>query len=156
LAKVNRELILNPRLSLNQGAILPWFSLGRWSLRTLGVPYQKWSLQNLSEKEHFSLDEPFQNLPEHIQELVLYGNKSYADYEGIITRMERAHLETSSEYLRSEISKYMSEITCPACKGARLSPEALSVKIGGKNIHEVCAMPVHDEISFLKIWKITP
>jgi len=153
LAKVNRELILNPRLSLNQGAILPWFSLGRWSLRTLGVPYQKWSLQNLSEKEHFSLDEPFQNLPEHIQELVLYGNKSYADYEGIITRMERAHLETSSEYLRSEISKYMSEITCPACKGARLSPEALSVKIGGKNIHEVCAMPVHDEISFLKIWK---
>lgn len=150
LAKVNRELILNPRLSLNQGAILPWFSLGRWSLRTLGVPYQKWSLQNLSEKEHFSLDEPFQNLPEHIQELVLYGNKSYADYEGIITRMERAHLETSSEYLRSEISKYMSEITCPACKGARLSPEALSVKIGGKNIHEVCAMPVHDEISFFK------
>jgi len=42
--------------------------------------------------------------------------------------MERAHLETSSEYLRAEIAKYMSEITCPACQGARLSPEALAVK----------------------------
>ncbi len=161
LAKVNKELILNPRLSLNQGAILPWFSLGRWSLRTLGVPYQKWSLQNLSEKENFSMDEPFQNLPAHIQELVLYGNKAYAaasakgngepmDYEGIIPRMERAHRETTSEYLRSEITKYMSEIECPACRGARLSPEALSVKVGGKSIHEVAALPVREEIIFFQ------
>jgi len=150
LAKVNRDLILNPRLSLNQGAILPWFSLGRWSLRTLGVPYQKWSLQNLAEKEKFSLDESFQNLPEHIQKLVLFGDKTHPDYEGIIPRMERAHRETTSEYLRSEISKYMSEIACPACNGARLSPEALSVKVGAKSIHEIASMPVRDEIEFFK------
>jgi len=99
-------------------------------------------------KKHFSLDEPFQNLPTPIQDLVLYGSKDYPEYEGVIPRMERAHLETSSEYLRAEIAKYMSEITCPACQGARLSPEALAVKIDQKNIHEICSLPVREEISF--------
>jgi len=150
LAKVNQALILNPRLSLNQGAILPWFALGRWSLRSLGVPHQKWSLQNLAEKENFSLDEPFQNLPEHIQKLVLYGDSKHAGYEAIIPRMERAYRETTSEYLRSEIAKYMSEIDCPSCNGARLSPEALAVKIQGKSIYDIAAMPVRDEIAFFK------
>jgi len=150
LAKVNEALILNPRLSLNQGAILPWFSMGRWSLRTMGVPHQKWTLQNLAEKEGFSLDEPFGNLPEHIRRLVLDGGKSRENYEGIIPRMERAYRETTSEYLRGEIAKYMSEIECSSCRGARLSPEALSVRIGGKNIHQLCAMPVAEEIDFFK------
>lgn len=150
LAKINKSLILNPRLSLNQGAILPWFSLGRWSLRSLGVPAQKWSLQNLAQKENFSLDEPFGNLPEQIQEIVLYGNKNPANYEGIIPRMERAYRETSSEYLRGEITKYMSEIECSACNGARLSPEALAVKIGQKSIYDISAMPVKEEIDFFK------
>jgi len=162
LAKINELLILNPRLSLNQGAILPWFSLGRWSLRTMGVPHQKWSLQNLAETKNFSLDEPFGNLPEHIRQLVLYGLPSKAlasegsltkegdliGYEGVIPRMERAYRETTSEYLRGEIAKYMSEIECSACRGARLSPEALSVKIGGKNIAEICRLPVREEIGF--------
>ncbi len=150
LAKINKSLILNPRLSLNQGAILPWFSLGRWSLRTLGVPHQKWSLQNLADTEGFSLDEPFQNLPEHIQELVLYGNKSHRDYEGVIPRMERAWRETTSEYLRGEIAKYMSEIECSACGGARLSPESLAVKIEQKSVYDVSSMPVKEEIEFFK------
>ena len=150
LAKVNEALILNPRLSLNQGAILPWFSMGRWSLRTLGVPHQKWSLQNLAEKENFSLDEPFGNLPDPIRQLVLYGGKSHASYEGVIPRMERTYRETTSEYLRQEIAKYMSEIECSSCRGARLSPEALSVKIGEKNIHQLCALPVAEEIDFFK------
>jgi Excinuclease ATPase subunit len=132
LAKVNRELVLNPRLSLNEGAILPWFSLGRWTLRTLGVPYQKWSLEKLAEKEGFSLNVPFKELPEDIQQLVLFGDKKHSGYEAIIPRMERAYRETTSEYLRAEISKYMSEIACPDCDGARLSPEALAVKVGGK------------------------
>ncbi|HPO06905.1 MAG TPA: excinuclease ABC subunit UvrA [Candidatus Pacearchaeota archaeon] len=150
IAKINESLILNPRLSLNQGAILPWFSLGRWSLRTMGVPHQKWSLQNLAAAKSFSLDEPFGNLPEHIQTLVLYGDKSDPSYEGIISRMERAYRETTSEYLRGEITKYMSEIECSACGGARLSPEALSVKIAGSNIADVCRLPAKDAIVFLE------
>ncbi|MFZ3074479.1 MAG: hypothetical protein WA093_05155, partial [Minisyncoccales bacterium] len=150
LAKVNRELVLNPRLSLNEGAILPWFSLGRWTLRTLGVPHQKWSLEKLAEKESFSLNVPFKELPENIQQLVLFGDKKHSDYEAIIPRMERAYRETTSEYLRAEISKYMSEIACPDCGGARLSPEALAVKVGGKSIYEASSMPVRDEIAFFK------
>jgi len=150
LAKVNEVLVLNPRLSLNQGAILPWFSLGRWSLRSLGVPYQKWSLQNLAESENFSLDVPFKDLPEDIQKLVLYGNTRFPDFEAVIPRMERAYRQTTSEYLRQEIAKYMSEIECPACRGARLSPESLAVKIEGKNIFELSSMPVREEIDFFK------
>jgi excinuclease ABC subunit A len=170
LAKVNRDLVLNPRLSLNQGAILPWFSLGRWTLRSLGVPYQKWSLERLAERNNFSLDAPFKDLPENIQELVLFGKKvkvpvsaprdndpgfednfgEPTEYEGIIPRMERTYRETTSEYLRAEISKYMSEIACPACGGARLSPEALAVKVDGKSIHELSALPVREEIIFFK------
>jgi excinuclease ABC subunit A len=150
LAKVNEALVLNPRLSLNQGAILPWFSLGRWSLRSLGVPYQKWSLQNLAERENFSLDVPFKDLPGNIRQLVLYGDSEHPDFEAVIPRMERAYRETSSEYLRAEIAKYMSEIECPACHGARLAPEPLAVKIEGKNIYEISSLPVREEINFFR------
>jgi len=150
LAKVNRELVLNPRLSLNEGAILPWFSLGRWTLRSLGVPYQKWSLEKLAAEEKFSMDAAFKDLPEDIQQLVLFGDKKHPGYEAIIPRMERAYRETSSEYLRAEISKYMSEIACPDCGGARLSREVLAVKVGGKSIYEASSMPVRDEIAFFK------
>ena len=148
LLKVNPELIINPNLSLNQGAILPWFSLGRWSLRSLGVPYQKWSLEQLAGSSGFSINQPFKTLPENIKDLVLYGDRLHPDFEGIITRMERSYHETSSEYLRAEIYKFMTEITCPDCHGARLSPEALSVKIRSKNIHDVSSLPVRDEIIF--------
>jgi len=150
LAKVNRDLVLNPRLSLNQGAILPWFSLGRWTLRSLGVPYQKWSLEKLAEKEGFSLDTTFKELSEKIQEMVLFGAKTHPDYEAIIPRMERAYRETTSEYLRAEISKYMSEIACPVCLGARLSDEALSVKVADKSIYDVSSLPVREEITFFE------
>lgn len=150
LQKVSPELILNPNLSLNEGAVLPWFSLGRWSQRSLGVPYQKWSLENLAEKLSFSLDSPFRTLPENARNAVLFGSAEFPDYEGILPRMERTFHETTSEYLRQEISKYMTEITCPECGGARLSPESLAMKIKGKNIHELASMPVRDEIVFFR------
>ena len=150
LAKVNQDLVLNPRLSLNEGAILPWFAMGRWSLRSLGVPHQKWSLQVLAEKENFSLNTAFKDLPENIQKLVLNGDSKHPGFEAIIPRMERAYRETTSEYLRGEIAKYMSEIDCPDCRGARLSPDALAVKIEQKSIYDLAALPVRDEIVFFE------
>jgi len=154
LLKVNPDLVLNPNLSLNEGAILPWFSLGRWSLRSLGVPYQKWSLEQLADQLHFSLNVPFRTLPPDIQKIVLYGDKTN-HYEGVVSRMERVYHETSSEYLRAEIYKFMTEITCPECRGARLSADALSVKINQKNIYETASMPVRDQIVFLTSLMIT-
>jgi excinuclease ABC subunit A len=150
LLKINPELMLNPNLSLNQGAVLPWFNLGRWSQRSLAVPYQKWSLESLAEELKFSLDAPFKGLPEDIKRTVLFGSEKYPNYEGIVPRMERTYHETDSEYLRSEISKYMTEISCPDCRGARLAREPLAVKIAGKNIHELASLPVREEIPFFK------
>lgn len=150
LLKINPELMINPNLSLNEGAVLPWFNLGRWSQRSLAVPYQKWSLENLAERLDFSLDKPFTKLPEEIRNTVLFGDEKYPNYEGIVPRMERTYHETTSEYLRAEISKYMTEIPCPDCHGARLAREPLAVKIAGKNIYELASMPVREEIPFFK------
>jgi len=72
---------------MNQGAILPWFSLGRWTQRSLGVPYQKWSLENLARTLNFSLDAPFRNLTKAQQDIILFGTPDLPDYEGIIPRM---------------------------------------------------------------------
>lgn len=150
LLKINSELMINPSLSLNEGAILPWFNLGRWSQRSLAVPYQKWSLENLAESLGFSLDAPFEKLSEEHKKIALFGSEKFPNYEGIVPRMERTYHETDSEYLRAEISKYMTEISCPECHGARLAREPLAVKIEGKNIFELSSMPIREEIPFFK------
>ncbi|MCD6115073.1 excinuclease ABC subunit UvrA [bacterium] len=151
LLKVDPKLIINEDLSLAEGAILPWFSLSRFSLRSLSVPYQKWALEELAEELGFSLNTPFKKLPKQIQEIVLYGDTSgTTNYEGVIPKMERLYHETESEYIREEISKYMTEIVCPRCNGARLRKEALSIKIAGKNIYEVCLMSAKESIKFFE------
>ena len=81
----------------------------------------------------------------------MYGDASgITNYEGVIPKMERLYHETESEYIREEISKYMTEIVCPKCNGARLRKEALSIKIAGKNIYEVCLMSAKESIKFFK------
>ncbi|MCD6429073.1 excinuclease ABC subunit UvrA [bacterium] len=151
LLKVDPKLIINENLSLAEGAILPWFSLSRFSLRSLGVPYQKWALEEVANELGFSLNVPFKNLSKEIQEIILYGDTSgITNYEGVIPKMERLYHETDSDYIREEISKYMTEIVCPKCKGARLRKEALSIKIQNKNIYDVCLMPAKEAINFFE------
>ena len=151
LLKIDPRLILNPNLSISEGAILPWFSLSRFSRRALGAPYQKWQLEELAQLYNFSLDVPFGSLPKHIQELVLFGDKSgKTNFEGIIPRMERIYHETDSDYIRNEIAKYMTELVCPVCHGARLRPEALSIKIQGKNIYQITEMSIQENRRFFE------
>lgn len=151
LLKVDPNLILNPELSLNQGAILPWFSLSRFSLRSLRVPNAQWELQKVSQVYDFSLDVPFKSLSENIQDIVLKGdNSDKTNYEGIIPKMEKLFHETDSDYIREEISKYMTEIVCPKCNGARLRQEALAIKIKDKNIYDVCAMAIEEAAPFFE------
>jgi len=147
LKKVDPDLILNPKLSLNEGAILPWFALSRFSRRALQVPLLQWQLENLSQKFNFSLDIPFKDLPQKIQQIILYGGEGF---DGIIPKIEKLYLETSSEYIRDEISKYVREIICPDCQGARLKKEVLAIKINNKNIFELTSLPVSEEVEFFK------
>jgi len=151
LLKVDETLILNPDLTINEGAILPWFSLSRFSRRSLGVSYQKWQIEELAEAYNFSLDIPFKNLNKEIQNIILYGDKSgRTNFEGVIPRMERIYHETDSEYIREEIAKYMREVVCPECKGARLKKEALAVKVAGKNIEQIVSLSIKEAKKFFQ------
>ena len=76
-------------------------------------------------------------------------------YEGIINNLKRRYFETSSDYIKREVEQYMGDNACPKCKGARLSPEALAVTVGDKNIYEFCKMSIIDEVEFFKKIKLS-
>ncbi len=131
---VDPELIIpDKRKSIRQGAIAPWShreEIFQWyasALRSL--------LKALGPS--LDLDIPWNQLSPKIQQAILYGyHTSKIDFEGVIPNMERRYLETESEWMREEIGKYQTTSPCEGCHGARLKPEALAVKIGGKNISE--------------------
>ena len=145
--EVEKSLLLNEKLSLAEGAILPLERLSRFGRRALGVSYLRWELEELLEEKGYSFNTPFEELPKRLQDLVLYGDESF---EGVIPRLQRVYYETDSEFIRSEISRYLVEKPCPECKGARLRKEALALKLGGKNIYEVSLLPIKELIKFFK------
>ena len=135
-------LIINPALSIMEGAIGP-----------VGEPRGRIydTLRYLSRKYRIDLQTPWENLKEREKEIILYGDDLV---EGIIPYLERRYRETESDWVRYEIEKYMSIQPCPACKGARLRKEALSVKIGGKNIYDVVRMTVKEALKFFEELKL--
>lgn len=138
--------------SLREGAM----TITGWNLDTGKMTEMYFSA--LSKHYGFSLDTPVKDLPKDIYHMLLYGNNgekikleyatrsfsgSYESaWEGIIPNLARRYRETSSDYTKSEIEKYMTTTPCDTCKGKRLKKEALSVLVGGKNIAELCDMPV--------------
>jgi excinuclease ABC subunit A len=150
-------VVPDKHLSLNDGAILPWSKSGNKD------NYYYQMLQAVSEHYGFSMDTPFEELPEKYQRYILYGtpdrvqfifrrknrqHKVNRRFEGVVKRMERLFMETQSNYMRSYVGKFMSDRKCPVCKGTRLRPEARSVTIGGKSISEVVEMPIKNSKSF--------
>ena len=114
--------------TIRQGAIAPWSSRGG----DMFMWYDT-ALKSLIRTIDLDLDTPWRLLDEGTKRAVLYGYKSF---EGVIPNMERRFMETSSDWMREEISKYQSTSPCEECHGARLRPEALAVKVGGKDIAE--------------------
>ena len=136
------------------------------SLREGGLRISGWNMEigsvsemyyrALSERYNFSLDVPVKDLPREIINILLYGNDGEilnlkynsrkisgeytGSYEGIIPNLKRRYRESTSEWVKSEISKYMIEKPCPCCEGKRLNEKALSVKIGKYNIVDICDM----------------
>jgi excinuclease ABC subunit A len=143
-------IISNKDLSLSQGAIAPW---------TRGGPSSGWYIslmESVAKANGFSATTAIKDLdPKHI-DLILYGNdekkvtvrhrtgrgQTYewdTNFEGVIPNLERRYKRTESDYMRTQIERYMSARHCPSCAGKRLRPEALSVKVCGLNIMDVCA-----------------
>ena len=138
--------------SINDGAIEAWKRGGRGY-----ILYYRWLIRELSREMKFDLDAPFRKLGKNIQRSVLYGTDVFAGgkpFEGVIPHLERLFKQTDSDYLKEEISRFMSTLACPACNGARLKKESLSVKIGGKNIREVTQMSVLAARSFFNELKL--
>ena len=167
LMKIDPALVVpNPEKSLNDGAI----HASGWnsdSQNTIAEMYYR----ALARHMNFSMDTPFQDLPENVQNVLLYGTKekmevSYssayssgkflAAFEGIIPNMERRYRETTSDWTKAEIESRMSHVLCPDCKGKRLKPETLAVTIGDLNIAELCDRNVISSRRFLKGLELTP
>ena len=130
--------------SVREGAIAPWTGLGGDMFHWYDT-----ALRSLMRVVRFDIDMPWYKLPEETKQAILYGKKGHIQtFEGVIPNMERRYMETDSEWMREELSKYQATSPCEACHGQRLKPEALAVKIGGKNISEA----THSSIANALIW----
>jgi excinuclease ABC subunit A len=146
-------VIPNKNLTLAEGAVQPW---ARSSPVT---PWYYSMLHSVANKYGFSVHTPVKNLTEEQLNIIIYGSrgrpvtvthetqlgKHYewdTSFEGVIPNLERRYRDTESDYVRSEIERYMTSKPCPACKGLRLKPEALAVTVGDLSISKVTAMSI--------------
>lgn len=148
------ELVVpNENLSLSGGAIAPW------SVSSHSMFYRQ-TLDSLCEYLEISNKTPWKNLPAYAQETILYGSGNKCvpmvysrfvtdkPFEGVIPNMERRFLETDSAASREELSHYQSAAPCECCHGKRLKPEALAVKICGKDIIEASDMSIKQALNW--------
>ena len=164
--EVDPDLVIpNKDLSIKQGAIAAWGSVG-----VNDDTYYSKMVQSLANHFGVSIETPVKDLPEEFVHELLYGTNNVmvqfiyeskyggrreyqAYFEGVIPNLERRYRETNSEYSRDKIEEYMAETPCPKCKGARLKKEVLSVLVDGKNIMEVTEFSVNEIVEYIE--KIT-
>ncbi len=144
--------------SLKDGAIAPWAKSSS--------PYYGQTLEALSRSYRFKMTAPFKELSREVRDMLLYGSGdreirfSYDDgmraydvkkpFEGVVNNLERRYRETDSDWTREEIGRYMSETPCAKCKGMRLKPEALAVKIDREPISVVTELSVRDALAWFE------
>jgi len=152
--KFNLDLVIPDKSkSINAGAIAPWKRGGRGY-----ILYYRWLIRELAAKRRFNLDTPFNKLSKENQQAILYGSEEFIGnkpFEGVISHLERLFRESDSDYLKEEISKFMSSSACPLCKGARLKKESLAVRISGRNIWEVSLMSIKEAHNFFTGLKLS-
>lgn len=157
-----KRVVAFPHLSLASGAIKGWDKRNQFYFQLL---------QSLSEHYQFDLETVFEELPEKIQDVILNGsgserinfsylnergqiNKKMHSFEGILNNLKRRYHETDSATVRDELAKYLNMQTCPSCEGSRLRIEARHVKVGKKNIHEICHTPLKETVYFFESLKL--
>lgn len=154
MLKVDEELVIpDMELSFKQGAIVPW--------QPVTSQYYPQLLEAVCNHYGIDMDVPVKDLPRHQVEKVLYGSEedriyfryendfgqireNYIQFEGVIKNIERRFKETSSDYIREQMEKYMAEQACPTCKGDRLKKESLAVLIDGENISYITALSIRE------------
>lgn len=160
-------MIPDQSLSINDGAIVV---LG-WQSCNDGKSYSNAILKALSAEYGFSLDTPFQDYPQDIKDLLLYGKNSRPvkvyykgqrgegvydiTFEGLIKSVARRYRETSAESTKAEYETFMTITPCEVCGGKRLKPTALAVTVGDKNIAELTELPITELAKFMKELELT-
>jgi excinuclease ABC subunit A len=113
--------------------------------------YYRRRLRSLAHQYGFDVETPFKDLPKEIKKLVLFGEPDggWGSFEGVVPNLERRFRETESEFIKTEINKYMSVQPCPECGGMRLKKESLAVTIQEKNIAEISGLSIKEMKKFL-------
>ena len=161
-------MIPDRSLSISQGAI----AVMGWQSCTDKGSFTRAILDALAKEYGFDLDTPFEDYPQHIQDVLIHGTngkevKVYykgqrgegvydVAFEGIVKNVGRRYRETGSDTMKQEYESFMRITPCPSCKGQRLKPEALAVTVGDKNIHEVTSMSIECLQEFLNHLELTP
>jgi excinuclease ABC subunit A len=156
-----KRVVAHPELALASGAIKGWDKRNQFYFQMLG---------SLAAHFKFDIEQPFERLPENVQQAVLYGTReaipfAYLNergrtfvrehaFEGVIPNLERRYKETDSIVVREELAKYLNVKPCPQCAGTRLKREARHVKVGPKGderaIYEVSALALRDGLEFFR------
>ena len=157
--EIDPKLIINPNLTIAQGAIRAWAHSAvagqGWLMRILGT---------VAQAHGFDLNTPVKDLTKEQLNIVLYGSggKNYnvdyqsdrfsgeltTEFEGVIPNLEKRFAQTESDYVRKEIEQYMRVLICPTCLGKRLKPEILAVTVAGQSIYGVSAKPIDQAKKF--------
>jgi len=151
-------VVPDERVSLADGAILPWANAK--------TPYYDQTLASLAKHYKVSTRTQWQDLPEDVRHGILFGSgeesvaMSYKDavrsytlnkpFEGVIRNLQRRFSETDSAWVREELSRYQAEKPCSVCSGARLKPEALAVRVGGKHIAEASDLSIKSALDWFQ------
>ena len=166
---------LGTKLKIGEALLMPDKnkSILEGGIKTISNEENMDTVQLLTVCEHYNIDvnKPLKDIPKSQLDIILYGSKDKIDfkytsksgnvryvtdyYEGIINKLERLHLETTSNWRREWIEMYMVESPCPKCHGARLSDMVLSVKINKKNIYEVTNFSILELRDFIAKLKLT-
>jgi len=145
--------------TLAEGAIEAW--------EPKSSTYYQQLLESACRHFGISMDIPYEELPDEHRQILMYGSQGekiqfrYENefgqvreatiaFEGVIPNLQRRHLETSSDHIREQIEGYMSQKSCPVCKGHRLRPESLAVRVGGKSISELTDLSITEAYQYIE------
>ena len=168
LSKIDPNLVIaDENLSIINGAI----SATGWATANKKDSMAYMYFTALADYYGFDVNTPYKDLPKDIQDIILYGTgdtnipmnyeRSYgsgkysAPFEGVITNLERRYNANTYDYVKNDIERYVNDVTCPKCHGARLNDEVLAVTINGVNIYEFTTMSIQKEMDFVNSLEIT-
>lgn len=168
LSKIDPNLVIaDEKLSIINGAI----SATGWATANKKESMAYMYFTALADYYGFDVNTPYKDLPKDIQDIILYGTgdtnipmnyeRSYgsgkysAPFEGVITNLERRYNANTYDYVKNDIERYVNDVTCPKCHGARLNDEVLAVTINGVNIYEFTTMSIQKEMDFVNSLELT-